>query len=122
MAETYTPKNLFAGDVMPFVTDSVVIAAGQTLQAGAVLGMVSDTGKYVLMDSTATDGSQNPVAILAQDVDASAGDTIATVYLTGEFNSDALVFGGTDTVDTPLWVGTIKDALRMVGIFCKRIV
>ncbi len=122
MAETYTPKNLFAGSVMPFVTDSVVIAAGQTLQAGAVLGMVSDTGKYVLMDSTATDGSQNPVAILAQDVDASAGDTIATVYLTGEFNSDALVFGGTDTVDTPLGVGTIKDALRMVGIFCKRIV
>lgn len=116
MAEVYTPKNLFAGSVMPFVTDSVVIASGQTLSAGAVLGKVTSTGKYALVDSTASDGSENPVAILAVDVDASAADVTVPVYLTGEFNEDALTFGGTDTADTH------RDALRALGIFLKKVV
>jgi len=111
----FTPDNLIAGD-FPVVTDTITIAAGQVLQRGAVLGKITASGKYVLSDAGATDGSQTPVAILAEDVDASSGDKEATVYLTGEFNVRRITFGNGHTA------ATVKDALRQVGIFIKNTV
>lgn len=112
---TFTPDNLFAGS-FPVVTDQVTIASGQNLKRGAVLGKITASGQYVLSDAGATDGSQTPVAILAEDVDASSGDKEATVYLTGEFNARRITYGSGHTV------ATVKDALRQVGIFIKNTV
>lgn len=108
----YTPDNLFAGD-FPVATDTVTIASGQNLKRGAVLGMVTATGKYVLSVATAEDGSEEPVVILAEDIDATGGDVTAPVYLTGQFNARALTLGEGHTTDS------VKAALRPLSIFIK---
>lgn len=113
MDQTFTPDSLFAGQVMPVVTGPVTVAAGNRLTRGTVLGQVTATGACVAVDSAATDGSEAPYAVLAQDVDATAQDTAAAAYLTGEFNQDALIFGGADTL------ATHKAALRRLAIFAK---
>lgn len=49
-------------------------AAAKTYQVGAVLGKVTATGKYKLVDTTASDGSQNAVAVVVGDKDGKAAD------------------------------------------------
>ncbi len=116
MSETYTPDNLIAGDY-PLVTGEVTIASGQNLQRGAVLGRITTSGECVLVDSAATDGSENPVGVLAEDCDASAAaKSHVPYYLAGEFNESALIFGGSDTA------ATHRDALRALNIYLKSVV
>ena len=113
MAEVFTPDNLFAGHVMPKVTDIGVIAAGQSLSRGAVLGRVTADGKLKLLDKSAVDGSQDVYAILAEAVDATTEDKSAPVLLTGEFNENVLTLAeGTTVAD-------IKASARAIGIFIK---
>ncbi|WP_121614784.1 head decoration protein [Virgibacillus halodenitrificans] len=99
--------NLFAGD-FDIVTDTVT--AGADLTRGTVVGIVTTGGAAVPVDSAAADGSQNAYAVVADD--AKTGED-TTVYLTGEFNSNALTFGGTDTASDH------KQALRALSIFLK---
>ncbi|NNM64062.1 MAG: head decoration protein [Burkholderiales bacterium] len=113
-AETYLPDQLIAGR-FPLVTGNITLAAG-TLQRGAVLGMVTATGNYILSVATATDGSQNPKAILADYADASGGPVTAPVYLTGEFNADKLVF------DASWTIATLTPVLRLLSMFVKTFV
>lgn len=109
-----TPDNLFAGtQVQPVVADEVTVASGNTLTRGTVLGRITASGKVQAVDSAQTDGSESPYAILAADVDASAADAVAPAYFTGEYNENALTFGGTDTADDH------RDACRKLGIFLK---
>lgn len=115
MTETYTPDNLLAGEY-PAVTDIVTILSGQNLARGTVLGKVTASGKHVIVNSANVDGSQAPVAVLAEACDASGGDKQALVFLSGAFNEDALVFGGTDTV------ATHRAALRDLNIYAKKVV
>lgn len=114
MAESLSFLNLFAGD-FPRVTDSVTLISGQNLARGAVLGRITASGKYTLSLSASSDGSQTPVAILADAVDASGGDKAAPVYLTGEINSAALTFGTGHTA------ASAKPGLRALGLFLKTI-
>jgi hypothetical protein len=92
-------REILAGD-FPNSTEDVVIASGQNLKLGSVLGRVTATGKYKLVDSTAEDGSQVPYSVLMEDVDASAGNAVGVAYLTGEFIQTKLIFGGSDTWST----------------------
>ncbi|KAF8818073.1 head decoration protein [Rickettsia endosymbiont of Cardiosporidium cionae] len=78
------PSNIFFSKIH--------IVTGGNLTRGAVLGVDAD-GKYKLSLSAATDGSQKPVAILGNDVDASSDDKDANIYFAGVFNSNALSFG-----------------------------
>jgi len=112
MSETFTPDKLLAGDY-PVVTDIVTIDTG-VLTRGTCLGKITTGGKHVIVNSASSDGSQNPVAILAEDADASAGDVQAVVYLSGAFNQAAVTFGGTDTADTH------RAALRNLNIYLKK--
>ena len=114
MPETLTYNKLFAGNVMPVVTEKIIIASGAgVLSRGAVVGVITASGKGNIVDSTRSDGSQKPYGILCDAVDATSADKAATIYMTGEFNSAALTFGGTDTA------ATHKAALRELGIFLK---
>ena len=71
----------------------VTIASGQNLEAGAVLGKVTASGKYVGLAPDATDGSEVANAVLLYDADASAGDAKATVLVRlAELASDKLVW------------------------------
>jgi hypothetical protein len=102
MAETFVPDNLIAGH-FPIASKVGVVLAGEgSLVRGTVLGLASSgdgAGKYRKVDSTHTDGTQTAAAVLSESVDAVA-DVSSVLYLTGEFNERALVFGGTDTVAT----------------------
>jgi hypothetical protein len=93
-----------------------------TLADGAIDFAVGDsftisvtaiTEKYKLAARDATDGSNEPQAILADDADPSGGDVQAGVYFTGEFNANALSFG------TNLSAALVKAPLRRLGIFIK---
>lgn len=107
----YKAANLIAGN-FPRVERKLTIAAGTgELLPGAVFALEGD-GKAVLVDSASvTPSVQNPVGILAHEVDALDADAEAIVYYAGEFNELELTFGGTDDADTH------RDALRRLGIF-----
>lgn len=91
--------NLLAGD-FPQNTEAVVLTAGSEYPVGAVLGMVTATGKCVLVDSAKSDGSEEPFGVLLSAVDATEGDAEGVVSVTGQFNQNALTFGGSDTWET----------------------
>lgn len=113
--DAFTQENLIAGD-FPRHTDTVTIAAGENLQAGAVLGEVTANGTFKLSATAAGDGSETPIAVLQADVDASAADTRAPVWFTGCFNEDAVQFGaGHDKASA-------KPGLRARSIFLKPVV
>lgn len=112
---------LLAGMVGPFITVSVIVREGAVHERGEVLGVVGQEtdGTYIvdIVDSSSEDGSENPFGILADpEVDATEKAKRATAYVSGEYNRDALIFGGTDTIETH------DLALRNIGIITKRVV
>lgn len=113
---TYEFDNLFAGGTMPVVVGSVTLKMGQSYLRGTVLGYIDAEHKAKIVDSTKTDGTQRPYAILADNVDATAEDKKVTVYFSGEFNEAALAFGGTDNA------AKHKRVLRELGIYLKNTV
>lgn len=68
------------------------------------------SGEYKLSTSGASDGSQTPDLILAEDVDASAADKFALAYSRGDFNANAITLGAGHTV------ASITEGLRAKGI------
>ena len=107
----FLPDQLIAG-TLQLVTDSGIITGG-TYKRGTVLGMVTATGKYTLSVKTATDGSETPVAILVDNVDASTADQNGGLYLMGEFNQSRIIF------DNSWAIPALKTALRPLAIFLK---
>jgi hypothetical protein len=101
---SYNPTALRAGDgpllSRPIVVASGANAVGAILPRGAVLGMITASGKYVLSALAATDGSQVPVAVLAAELDASIADVQAPAYFTGEFADLMLTYGTGHTAAT----------------------
>lgn len=111
-AGTYTHDNLIGGTAVNAVTESIVLDTGN-LTRGALLGRITASGKYVLSLSAATDGSEVPVAILAEDTDATSADKTTIAYFTGEFNATAMTFGTGHTA------ASTQAGLRDLGIFLK---
>lgn len=77
------PKNL--GDLLKYEApnqysrDTGVIAAGQTLALGTVLGRETASGKLRALTPAATNGSQTAVAVLARSADADLIDVEALI-------------------------------------------
>lgn len=111
--ETFAWKNILAGD-FPLVSTEVTVLSGQNLVIGTVVGKITASAKVVILDSGNADGSENIFAVLSEPVDASAGDVVGPAFITGEFDSSKMVFGGTDTVATHL------VAARDLSIFFKK--
>lgn len=107
----FVPDQLVVS-TLQLVTDSGTITGGTFLR-GTVLGKITTSGKYTKSVKTATDGSQNPVAILVDNVDASSADQNGGLYLMGEFNQNRIVYDNTWTV------ADLKSALRPLAIFLK---
>ncbi|MGN7613038.1 head decoration protein [Magnetococcales bacterium HHB-1] len=61
--------------------ETITVLSGQDLEAGAVLGKVTVSGKYQEVDPAGTDGSEVATAILYDKVDASAADTTGVVIV-----------------------------------------
>ncbi len=68
------------GDLLKFEApnlysrDRVTVAAGQNLPLGAVLGIVTASGKYKQIDPSAEDGTQVAAGVLLQNCDATLAD------------------------------------------------
>jgi hypothetical protein len=106
----FTPDALIAGNHHLLVGRKVTIASGQSRTRGDVLGKVTANSKYLLSLSAASDGSEAPDAILAEDCDASGGDKQAMAYFRGDFNTGGLTLGAGHTV------ASITEGLRAKGI------
>ena len=91
-------------------TRKVVILTGRVLVAGTVLGKITTGGKHILSLSAASDGSQTPDMVLAQDVDASSADVEAIAYETATVVASALTIGTGHTL------ASIREGLRVKGI------
>jgi len=93
--------------------ETVTVPANTTLKKGSVLGKITDTGKYVLSDDGASDGSEVAVAILAKEIVNDTGsdaDYEELVFKAGSLNSLGVTFGGNHTIETT------KDSLHNVSI------
>lgn len=103
---SFKPDNLFAANQeLPAVMDSFEIAAGQFLKRGS---LVNKDGVLVSATDTAV------YAVLAKDCDTTDGASEAPVYLTGEFNADAVKVN--DNVDNMF---AVCVSARKAGIFLK---
>lgn len=112
VAGTNTVDKLIAGHDVPILKEGVKIKTGQgVLARGSVIGIETETGKGIICDADAVDGSEVAVFILAEDsIDTTGADVIATCYKTGIFNRKALVFGVNGVPET------LDADLRRVGI------
>lgn len=81
-------------------TVTVTVAASTTLYPGRVLGKVSATGKYVVYDETATDGSGDAAAVLVREVANSglspADFTAVVINWSAELSENGVDFGDGD--------------------------
>lgn len=109
--DVFTPGQLVANNPDLLFSIPGTLLAGQNLLRGALLGKITASGKYVLSLSAAVDGSQTPAGILVDDVNATAGDEAALLYIRGDFIADALTYGAAHTS------ATVAAALRDMGIF-----
>lgn len=110
-SETINYDNLIAGTA-DVVTEGATILLGEGVIArGTVLGKVTVGGKYRAYNAVNVDGSQNPVAICAEEVDATLADVITSIYLAGAFAKSKLVG----------YADAIKPTLRALGIFVKEV-
>lgn len=94
-----------AGGTGVFVSDEInfTITDGSTdFILGDLFTVVvpAGSGKFVAVNSTLINGAAEVFGVLMQDADASSGDIVSVAALCGEFNANALVFGGSDTAAT----------------------
>ena len=71
---------------------------------------VTGSGKHILSLAAAIDGSQRPVAILAEDTDAGAADVSTPAYVRGDFDENEIMFGTGHTA------ASVREDLRAKGI------
>ena len=110
---SFTPDNLIAGKQVPS-SRKVTLITGQNLVRGALLGVITASGKYTLSLSAAVDGSQTPTAILAEDCNAAAADKECLIYERGDFNQSAITFGAAHTATS------VRAGLRDQGIYLQK--
>ncbi len=89
---------LIAGDY-PVKAETITITGPAEFMRGDVVGVTSD-GAYALVDSSKSDGTQNPIGVMCDAVTVPEGETaVATMYIKGEFAIRGLRFSGTDTAE-----------------------
>lgn len=64
----------YEDDCLNYSREQVTVAAGQSLELGAVVGRITATGKIARLDPAATDGTETPVGILLGACDATLID------------------------------------------------
>lgn len=74
---TENPRNwefLVSENNGDFSREQFTLISGQNCKAGTVLGKITASGKYTILNTGAADGSENAAAILGPATDASAAD------------------------------------------------
>lgn len=101
--------SLVAHSFEQLIARRVLIASGQLLARGAVIGSTTD-GHYRLAALGATDGSAQPVAVLAEECDTTGGAAEAFAYFRGHFNARRLLVAEGYTL------GAVTGLLAMTGV------
>ena len=89
--------------------------------AGTVMGRIGSTLKVIPLTSAASDGSENPVGILAEDITVLAGESYTkdvTLCVYGDVNTNKVILQGDDTLSTLISSRPIHDLIgaSTVGI------
>lgn len=97
--------------------ETVTIASGENLEAGAVLGQVSADSTYKLYDPGNADGSETAVAVLYDAVDATDGEEPGVIIARdAEAAADALTwFDGASEAQIDTGTGELEN----VGIVAR---
>jgi hypothetical protein len=118
---------LFAGDKQPVHRYITLAQQAGPLYRGAMLGEVPPAGgsaantppTFLWSKAGATDGSQNPVAILAADADPTNGPITVPAYFDGEFAFERMVVDASWTfaaIDANLQNNQPGIYVRQLGI------
>lgn len=101
--------------------DNVMVASGQVLVTGQVVGRVTASGKIAAYNPDATDGTQNAVGIMAMDVNASAGDAPGVIIARHAVivDADNLVWAGSPTT---LQKAAAIEQLKALGVVARKTV
>lgn len=92
-SDAFTPEDLFTGE-RQVTTGNVTLASGQgVVPRLSVIGYVTADGKGKLSLTASNDGSEVAKCVLVHEIDTTAGDVEAQVYLTGCLNPNVLNFG-----------------------------
>lgn len=75
--------------------------ADVSLSAGTLMGRIAATDKVVPCTSGASDGSQLPIGILANDNTIEAGHSrFLSICVSGQVAKEKVIFSGSDNMDT----------------------
>ncbi|CDX01293.1 Hypothetical protein DPCES_1406 [Desulfitobacterium hafniense] len=102
-----------------YASNQVNFIIGNATEADFVVGdkfiitVAAGSEKYTNVSRAAVDGSDVPYAILAEDIVGSTDGAVGVLYMSGEFNEDALIVPEGETV------ASYKGDLRKIGIFLK---
>jgi len=84
------------------------------IPAGTLMGKISATQKVIPLASGASDGSQYPVGVLAEDITILAGDTVSktvSICVAGDVEESLIVLDGSDTLATVISGRSIRDRI-----------
>lgn len=111
-----TYDELIGGTAVAVMTANVTIAklsAAATYKRGTLLGVVTASGKYAIVDSAASTGEKVASVVLAKDIEVgTSDDVVATVYTRGIFNREKLIVKAeSDSASAH------EEELRKVGVY-----
>jgi hypothetical protein len=90
--------NLIAGTQHPLVTDPATIKAGEAFSRGQLLGRVTATGLWQVLDEGDV-ASYNRFGIATEAIDTTAGvQAVTDVFVEGEFSQNGVIFSYSDSV------------------------
>ncbi len=95
---TTITENNRAGDFLlseangTYSRENEILATGNDLQAGAVLGQITASGKFTVLAPAAEDGSEDAAGILLATTNATADTAVVVVVRDAEVKADQLVW------------------------------
>lgn len=94
---------------------TVTLASGENLQAGSLVGVITESGKYARYNPSNTDGTETVAGILHQSIDATDGDVkCVVVNRDAEVNAQLLTYSDGADEDAIATANTELDAIGIV--------
>lgn len=97
--------------------DEITLLSGENLPAGAVLGKVTASGKYVAYDPAGTDDGRRTVAgVLVPNADASDADVVTRALVRGPCTINKFDLTWADGIDAAAQASALEALLDSTGI------
>ncbi|MBV4427175.1 hypothetical protein [Clostridium tyrobutyricum] len=111
ITEEFSPENIFAGNVMPVVTEKAVVALNQNV---AKLSIVEkDAQGNIVIPSGEEINPENAYGIASEGVATTDETKNIVIYMTGEFKGTSIIVPEGKTIED------YRVSLRKLGIFIK---